>query len=300
MAAHDATNCPWCQPDPPELRRALAEGELPTDYEPTKERTLPKMRGIKQDLWSNEDFSEVSFGARLLFIGLWNFVCDNGHHKDKPRQLRIRIFPNDIDVDVSPLLDELVQVGLVARADGWVTVPNLRKHQNIDFRYFVTCDHPNCEEPEETKAFKEKRRRGSTLAPKEDAPSARRADGERSPVALYEGEGEGDVKTSNGEGDVKGAAKPSRTRRTPTTIPDDFSVTPEMRAWAATNTPAPDVNFTTDEFIDYWKTEGQKKSNWELTWKKRMRTKHEDMLARGWKPPKARAADPFNPGNWTA
>ncbi|QTF71259.1 hypothetical protein [Arthrobacter woluwensis] len=288
MAEHDATDCPRCQREPPDLRRWLAEGELPTDYEPTKERTLPKMRGTKPELWSDEDFSEVSFGARLLFIGLWNFVCDNRHHKDEPRQIRMRIFPNDIGMDVSPLLDELVEVGLVTRSDGWVTVPNLRKHQNIDFRYFVTCDHPNCEEPEETKAFKEKRRRGYSLAPKEDAPSARRANGERSPVALYGGEGEGEVKGNEGKGGKPWSpsvappppAEPTEPSRqaspgkpktsTGHRLPDDWAPSQAVRDKMTAECPEVDQRREFPIFQDYWRSQpGAKgrKTDWGATYR---------------------------------
>lgn len=41
--------------------------------------------------------------ARLLFIGLWNFACDNGHLQDKPKQIKMRIFPGD-DVNATELL----------------------------------------------------------------------------------------------------------------------------------------------------------------------------------------------------
>lgn len=54
--------------------------------------------------------------ARLLFIGLWNFCDDYGHHPITPRQFKALIFPGDdlTTEDVRRLLDELSSNGLIA------------------------------------------------------------------------------------------------------------------------------------------------------------------------------------------
>ena len=78
---------------------------------------MAKIRGIKPETWTDEDLVSVSAYARLLFIGLWNFACDNGHLDDKPRQIKMRILPAD-PCDVDELLGELTDLGLVERRDG--------------------------------------------------------------------------------------------------------------------------------------------------------------------------------------
>lgn len=99
---------------------------------------MSKMRGIKPELWTDDDLIECSPLARLLFIGMWNFMCDNGHLADKPRQIKLRVLPADA-CDVDKLLDELVGHDLIERRDGFVKATNLPVHQRIDKRYLALC-----------------------------------------------------------------------------------------------------------------------------------------------------------------
>lgn len=101
---------------------------------------MAKMRGIKPEIWTDERFIELSPLARLLFIGMWNYACDNGHVEDKPKQLRLRILPSD-DCDVPELLMEMIRLGMVQRSIDCLTIPNLPAHQRIDKRYFTACEH---------------------------------------------------------------------------------------------------------------------------------------------------------------
>ena len=48
---------------------------------------MAKIRPVHPDIWTDDDFVSVSPWARLLFIGLWNFACDNGHIEDRSRQI---------------------------------------------------------------------------------------------------------------------------------------------------------------------------------------------------------------------
>jgi hypothetical protein len=75
----------------------------------------------------------------------------------------------------------------------------------------------------------------------------------------------------DGEGGRKCASK----RGTRIEVP--FRVTPEMRAWAAAETPNVDVEAATAEFEDFWRAvPGQKgtKLDWIATWRNRMRELH--------------------------
>lgn len=108
---------------------------------------MPKIRGVKPELWTDENFVELSPLARLLWIGLWNFACDNGHVQDKSKQIKMRILPTD-DANCAELLREIEAQDLIERADGWITIPNLTHHQKPHKRWYVTCDKPGCELPE--------------------------------------------------------------------------------------------------------------------------------------------------------
>ena len=73
---------------------------------------MAKIRGFKPDLWTDEDFVELSPFARLLWLGLWNYSCDNGHVADKPKQIKMRVLPTD-DVNCAELLREIEAQGLI-------------------------------------------------------------------------------------------------------------------------------------------------------------------------------------------
>jgi len=223
---------------------------------------MPKIRGFKPDLWTDEDFVEVSAFARLLWMGMWSYACDNGHLADKSKQIKMRVLPTD-DVNVAELLRELETQGLIVRADGWITVPNLSRHQKVDKRYFTTCDKPKCQSPEGDS------QRETRRAPVEATPSARGAHAS----AL----GDGEVKGSDGDGDRARRVRGAR-------IPDDFTVTDEMKAWAVEKGYTTlDLAAITAEFVDYWvAVAGQRgvKTDWVATWRNWIRRKAEDTTVR--------------------
>lgn len=161
---------------------------------------MPKIRGVKPEFWTDDDIVELTAHARLLYIGLWNFACDNGHVEDRPRQVKMRILPAD-DVSVDELLDELTSCARVERSEGWITIPNLATHQRIDRRYFTTCSKPGCDAPEVDRS------RNTKPKPKPHVghtTGARREHDVSTSGTRVDGDGDGD-------GDTYGADKPPRT-----------------------------------------------------------------------------------------
>ena len=65
-----------------------------------------RSRNIKPGFFINEDLAELSFQARLLFIGLWLCADREGLVEYRPKRLKIQIFPYD-NVNIEKLLDEL-------------------------------------------------------------------------------------------------------------------------------------------------------------------------------------------------
>lgn len=54
-------------------------------------------------------------------------------------------------------------------------------------------------------------------------------------------------------------------------IPEGFSVTPEMRAWAEMKAPSVDIDREHESFVDYWLAHGTKMADWPATWRNWMR-----------------------------
>jgi hypothetical protein len=94
---------------------------------------MARARNIKPGFFRNADLVELSFEERLLFIGLWTIADREGRLEDRPKQIKMELFPAD-SVDCDAMLDSLTAIGMVARyeVDGkrYLQVINFAKHQN--------------------------------------------------------------------------------------------------------------------------------------------------------------------------
>lgn len=61
------------------------------------------------------------------------------------------------------------------------------------------------------------------------------------------------------------------TRKRATQLPDTFTVTPDMRAWATEKTPSVDVDTETEQFKDHHQAKGSKFMDWRKAWQTWMR-----------------------------
>ena len=64
-------------------------------------------------------------------------------------------------------------------------------------------------------------------------------------------------------------------------IPDDFAITDTERRWAHGTYPGIDVDFETQQFISYWRSEGRRKKNWHDAWQKWIRDSARRAAERG-------------------
>lgn len=79
-----------------------------------------RIRSIKPEFWSSEDTARLTFFERLLFIGLWNYVDDNGVGRDVDQLVMAALFPLEKDphgvlTEVSCALRALAESGLIVR-----------------------------------------------------------------------------------------------------------------------------------------------------------------------------------------
>lgn len=73
-----------------------------------------RARNIKPGFWKNEDLVELPFEHRLLFIGLWMLADREGRLEDRPKRIKMEIFPAD-SVNVDAGLEDLATAGLIER-----------------------------------------------------------------------------------------------------------------------------------------------------------------------------------------
>lgn len=94
---------------------------------------MARARNIKPGFFRNADLVELSFEARLLFIGLWTIADRAGRLEDRPKQIKMELFPAD-NMDCDVLLGQLASIGMIERYSHGgarvIQVVNFNKHQN--------------------------------------------------------------------------------------------------------------------------------------------------------------------------
>ncbi|MBY6102321.1 hypothetical protein [Marinobacter nauticus] len=73
-----------------------------------------RARNIKPGFWKNEDLVDLAFEHRLLFIGLWMLADREGRLEDRPKRIKMELFPCD-NVNVEAGLQDLCALGLLER-----------------------------------------------------------------------------------------------------------------------------------------------------------------------------------------
>lgn len=75
---------------------------------------MARARNIKPGLFKNEILGDLGPFDRLLFIGLWTLADRDGRLEDRPKRIRIELFPFD-DYDVDAGLSRLAEKGFIRR-----------------------------------------------------------------------------------------------------------------------------------------------------------------------------------------
>lgn len=124
-----------------------------------------RIRSIKPEFWRSDDIDRLDWATRLLFIGLWSYVDDNGVGRDRESDIAADLFSGDLSRDprdtlatVSGGLQKLFEAGLIERytVDGrhFLHITSWTKHQRIDKPNKQRYPLPTCEDasPRETLA----------------------------------------------------------------------------------------------------------------------------------------------------
>ncbi|AOJ10357.1 hypothetical protein [Burkholderia mayonis] len=96
---------------------------------------MARIRTIKPDFWTDEKIVELSFEARLFFIGSWNFADDNGNLQRSAKKLKMQIFPADA-IDCEPIIQSLLTHGLLSEyevnGEKYLHIKGFSDHQVIN------------------------------------------------------------------------------------------------------------------------------------------------------------------------
>lgn len=102
-----------------------------------------RIRSIKPEFWRSDDVNSMSIEDRLLFIGLWSYVDDNGVGIDRFADICADLFAHDLSVSphdtlvrVQEGLNRLEQQGVIIRYEvagkRYLEIRNWSKHQRIN------------------------------------------------------------------------------------------------------------------------------------------------------------------------
>lgn len=97
---------------------------------------MARNRIIKPEFWSDAKTGRLSFGARLLYIAMWNFADDYGTISANPRRLLGDVFENDEAVNIENVISWLAEIeaqGMIvkytAKEKDWYEIPKFNDHQ---------------------------------------------------------------------------------------------------------------------------------------------------------------------------
>lgn len=94
---------------------------------------MARARNIKPGFFSNDELVELPFEGRLLFIGLWTIADREGRLLDRPKKIKMDLFPAD-NVEIDALLNGLAERGFIRRYEAesmlCIQIINWHKHQN--------------------------------------------------------------------------------------------------------------------------------------------------------------------------
>lgn len=101
---------------------------------------MSRTRSLRPGFFKNDLLAELPFEARLLFAGLWTLADKKGRLEDRPKKIKMEIFPAD-EVDTNGLLTQLADKKFITRyeveGEGYIQVNKFLDHQ-----------HPHPKEPE--------------------------------------------------------------------------------------------------------------------------------------------------------
>ena len=247
-----------------------------------------RIRTIKPEFWRSEDIAALSIEDRLLFIGLWSYVEDNGVGRDEPQLIQCDLYPLDTFTEASVRthggLMRLSQQGLITRFEGpdgrrYLQINSWDKHQKINRPSkprFPQYNAENCtlteasvsphctltegSLPEQGTGNREQGTGKHTLlGPSHEAEAAESASAELATVSA-----DAAPATAN-------TSKPSKSSKARgARLPDGWQPDQALADWTRANAPAAANAVEVDRFRDYWQSlSGQRgvRADWAATWR---------------------------------
>lgn len=227
-----------------------------------------RIRSIKPEFWRSLDTARYDYFTRLLFIGLWSYVDDNGVGNDSVDLIRADLFPLDAaDSELSRSihggLTELSNGGQIVRYEGpdrrrYLYVRKWEEHQRINRPSRSTKPLPTSNDTDTHDTLTE--------------PSVSPHD------TLTEGSSPEQGNKGTREQGTKGASEPRKRGARGARLSPDWEPSAEVVKKMRAERPGVDFDSEHRKFVDHFlSAPGQKgvKADWDATWRNWMRRAHE-------------------------
>lgn len=232
---------------------------------------MARSRNIKPGFFENEELAELDFGTRLLFIGLWTLADRDGYLEDRPKRIKMKLFPMD-DFDVEAGLRNLNDAGFIQRykAQGLpcIFIQSFSKHQNPHHKEKSS----NLPKPE-TNLGQAQDNNGVIIDEKPEASTGQAQVEPSSSPADSLLLNPSSLNPDYGSPSEESAQEPKKPSTRGTRIPADWQLTDDWKSIAKQIRPDwPDnhVHRIADGFKDYWLAKTGKdatKADWLATWR---------------------------------
>lgn len=205
---------------------------------------MARARNIKPSFFTNDELVELPMATRMLFIGLWTLADREGRLEDRPKRVKMNVFPAD-DVDVDESLSQLHEAGFIVRyqKDGgkYIQILKFTKHQN---------PHKN-ERPSTIPAPDE---HGASTVQAPEQHGGNHADSHDSHDSLNPDTPP--VSPRRGEA-----------RKRAQQIPDDFELTDTMRQYLLDRVPQANPESEFEQFCNHHRAKGSRMKDWQAAWR---------------------------------
>lgn len=213
---------------------------------------MARARNIKPGFFRNEQLAELPFEYRLLFIGLWTLADREGRLEDRPKRIRMEVFPAD-DVNCEAGISALETCGLIVRyqdqGNAYIWIPTFLDHQKPHLREAASTIPPY---QGQTKAMP-RRDQGNAEAMASPADCL-------NPDCLNP-----ESETSTQE--VRGEAARKRARP----LPVGFGISPAIREWAEQEGFSPYLDAHLAYFLDYAAAKRPTYADWDAAFRNAIR-----------------------------
>ena len=147
-----------------------------------------RIRSIRPEFWSSEDIAALTWEQRLIYIGLWSYVDDNGVGRDVTKLIAADLFPLDDDThgalkQIAGALKLLCARGMITRytvsGKPYLHITAWETHQKINRPSGARYPLPTCGNAEPHDTLTE-----PSVSPHADSPvgegeKGRRGEGEK-------------------------------------------------------------------------------------------------------------------------